>query len=302
MPNGMSLCPTTGVKSMYKKVTLALIGVLAAVAAATALAADSAPINPAEAPSATDPTVSQVYDAARAGHLDQAKQMMALVLANHPHSARAHYVAAELDADMKNFGEARQELKTAEEITPGLPFARPEEVQALRKEIGAPNATAAAGTQALPMRSVGASPMVARAPVRPIPWGTILVIGAVVVVLWLLFRRRSTPAPMYSAGSPGPMSPPMGGGYPNVVAGGSGIVGGLASGLAVGAGIAAGEELVHHFESNHGEGAVAPAAEPVEGPANSDLGGPDFGINDPGAGWDDGGSSSGGDDGGGDWT
>jgi uncharacterized protein len=285
---------------MPKKVTIALVGVLAAFAAATALAADAAPGNPAEG-SANEPSVSQVYDAARAGHLDQAKQMMSVVLTNHPHSSRAHYIAAQLDADMKNFGEARQELKTAEDITPGLPFARPEEVQALRKEISAPNA--AAGTQAQPMRSVGALPMAARAPVKPFPWGTVLVIGAVIVVLWLLFRRRSAPAPMYSAGGPGPMAPPMGGGYPNMAAGGAGIVGGLASGLAVGAGIAAGEELVHHFESGHGEGAIAPAPEPVEGPANSDLGGPDFGINDPGAGWDDSGSSS--DDGGGgggDWT
>jgi hypothetical protein len=87
-----------------------------------------------------------------------------------------------------------------------------------------------------------------------------------------------------------------------VVAGGSGILGGLASGLAVGAGIAAGEELVHGFENRH-DGSGAPIAPDTnQPPANSDLGGPDFGISDPGGGWDDGGGGgSSGDDGGG-WT
>jgi hypothetical protein len=74
--------------------------------------------------------------------------------------------------------------------------------------------------------------------------------------------------------------------------------------LAVGAGIAAGEELVRHaFESNHGVGTGAPVApETPVGPANSDMGGPDFGVSDPGGGWDDGGGASSGDDSGGDWT
>lgn len=278
---------------MYKKVTIALIGVLAAFCTMGLWAADAA--NPAEAPNANDPTVSQVYDAARAGHLDQAKQMMALVLANHPHSARAHFVAAELDADTKNYGDAREELKTAEGIDPGLPFANPQSVAALRKQIG----ESPAGAQAAPARAPYAAPAMARPAAKAFPWTMVWVIAAIVFVLWLLFRRRSTPA-VYGAPGPGTMGPTPSG-FPNVVAGGSGIMGGLASGLAVGAGIAAGEELVHGFENRH-EGAGAPIApEPTEGPANSDLGGPDFGVSDPGGGWDDGGGGSSGDDGGG-WT
>jgi hypothetical protein len=126
-------------------------------------------------------------------------------------------------------------------------------------------------------------------------------VAAVLVFLWLLFRRRRPPAPAYGSNAtamPGATPPP--GSFPNVVAGGSGIVGGLASGLAVGAGIAAGEELVRHeFESHHEAG--APAPEPVDGAGNSDLGGHDFGLSDPGGSWDDGSASSG-DDGSGDWT
>ncbi len=284
---------------MGNKSMAALFAVLMLGAGSLALALE----NPAEAPNPNDPTVSQVYDAARAGHLDQARQMMNQVLANHPHSARAHYVAAEVDADLKNFGEAREELKTAEQIDPGLQFANAEAVAALRREIGA-----SAGTS---------SPRAVMVPARPAqkasPWSTVLIIGAVVLVVWLLFRRRQPvaynpyPGNMPSTGmGPGPMVPP-GGGFPSVVGGaGSGIVGGIASGLAVGAGVAAGEELVRHAFEHGGSSPVPehyePGAQPQDPGAqdpNADLGGPDFGISD-GGGWDDGGGSSGGDDGG--WT
>ena len=47
---------------------------------------------------ANDPTIGQVYEAANSGHLDEAQQMMSQVLRDHPQSARAHYVAAEVYA------------------------------------------------------------------------------------------------------------------------------------------------------------------------------------------------------------
>lgn len=260
--------------------------------------------NPASAPNPDDPTVSQVYDVARAGHLDQARQMMGKVLANHPRSARAYYVAAELDADLKNFGQAREELHTAEALNPGLPFANPQSVEALRRQIG--EAGSASGTAG------GAHPVVVRTQ-RPFPWATVLIIGAVVLIVFALFRRRPQPAAYnpYAGGMPGaPVGPGMGpgpvappaAGFPNVVGGGvgSGIVGGLASGLAVGAGVAAGEELVRHVFEHGGTAPTVERIEEVQPPPdpNPDLGGSDFGIND-GGGWDDGGGSTGGDDG---WT
>jgi hypothetical protein len=287
---------------MHRKLPLALLGLLFVFGTASVLAAD---VNPAEAANPNDPSVSQVYDAARAGHLDQARLMMNQVLANHPHSARAHYVAAELDADMKNYGEAREELKTAEDITPGLPFANPQAVAALRQQIGASGGAPAANA------ARGPSGYVARPVQRSFPLGWVFVVGGIVLVVWLLMRRR-TAAPYGSypgtmpnpAMGPGTMVPPVGG-FPSVMpGGGSGIVGGLASGLAVGAGIAAGEELVRHAFEPGRTGTPGPEPyvgnESAEPPPNADLGGPDFGISD-GGGWDDGGSS-GGDSGGGDWT
>ena len=103
-------------------------------------------------------------------------------------------------------------------------------------------------------------------------------------------------APGYGPGY-GPA--PMGGGM------GSGIAGGLASGLAVGAGVVAGEDLAHHFlDGGRGGGVIPPAEAGESGNPNADMGGADFGVNDPGSGWDDGGGGFGGDSGGGggDWS
>ena len=240
-----------------------------------------------------DPTMDQIYTAAAGGHLDQAQQMISKVLTDYPTSARAHYVQAELYAREGKTGLARSELGTAEQLKPGLPFANPRSVQELRSQLGL---TAGANNPA-GVRTVPASPR--------FPWGTVLILAAVVGILLMVFRRRNSyvqyPAAGPGAGgAPGTYGPggygpqPMGGGGI-----GSGIAGGLASGLAVGAGVVAGEELAHHFLDGGRGGGVVPTAEAGEsGSGNGDMGGSDFGVNDPGSGWDDGGGSGGG----GDWS
>ena len=252
----------------------------------------------------SDPTMDQIYSAAAGGHLDQAQQMITQVLADHPNSAKAHYVQAELYAREGKTGPARTELATAEQLKPGLPFANPRSVQELKAELG--------------QRGAGPTTVIRSVPAQAhFPWGTVVILAVVVGVLLLLFRRRSTYAQYPSAG-PGPGGAPgygpggapgygPGGGYgPAPMGGGgigSGIAGGLASGLAVGAGVVAGEELAHHFlDGGRGAGGVIPPADASEsGFSNSDMGGSDFGVNDPGSGWDDGGGG-GSDGGGGDWS
>jgi uncharacterized protein len=245
---------------------------------------------------AADPTVDQIYTAAQSGHLDQAQQMMTQVLADHPNSSQAHYVQAELYAREGKTALARSELGTAEQLKPGLLFANPRSVQELKAQLGQGVRAAAPAM----IRTVPAAPR--------FPWGTVLILAAVVGILLMVFRRRTT-YPQYPAAGPGGGTPgtygpggygpaPMGGGGI-----GSGIAGGLASGLAVGAGVVAGEELAHHFLDGGRGGGVIPAAEAGEsGVSNGDMGGSDFGVNDPGAGWDDGGGFGGGDGGGGDWS
>jgi hypothetical protein len=235
-----------------------------------------------------DPTVDQIYAAAQSGHLDQAQQMISQVLADHPDSGRAHYVQAELYAREGKTSLARAELGTAEQLKPGLPFESARSVQELKAQLGL-----RAGSPTV-LRSAPAA-------VR-FPWGTVLILAAVVGILLMVFRRRNTYAQYPVAGpgmggAPGTYGPggygpgPMGGGGI-----GSGIAGGLASGLAVGAGVVAGEELAHHFlDGGHGGGIIPPAEAGESGSSNSDMGGSDFGMSDPGSGWDDGGGSGGGD-------
>ncbi len=244
----------------------------------------------------SDPTVDQIYAAARGGHLDQAQQMISRVLADHPSSGHAHYVQAELYAREGKTALARSELAAAEQLKPGLPFANPRSVQELKAQLGLRSAV---------MSSGAASPLVMR-PVpaeRTFPWGTLLILAAAVGILWMVFRRRSSYVQYPAAGAAGAPGAYGAGGYgPTPMGGGMGssIAGGLASGLAVGAGVVAGEELAHHFlDGGHERGGVIPSAEAGEsGFGNSDMGGSDFGIDDPGSGWDDGGGSGGG----GDWS
>jgi hypothetical protein len=247
-----------------------------------------------------DPSMSQIYAAADGGHLDQAQQMIDQVLRDHPRSAKAHYVAAQLYAREGKLPLARGQLNVAEELAPGLPFAQAQAVQSLKAELaGAPRL----------LRPVAVAPAG-----YSFPWGAMLLLVAVLGVLWMLFRRRGAaagyPAPGAVAGAPpGPYAGPAGYGSP-VGGMGSGIAGGLASGLAVGAGVVAGEELARHFLDGHHEGTVVPPANvPEAAPPNSDMGGADFGVTQDPDSWDDssggdggGGGGDWGDSGGGDWT
>ena len=281
-------------------------GLAALTLAAAALAA---------APSwaANDPTSQQIYQAARAGDLTRAQAMVDQVLKDHPRSGKAHYVAAELAAREGHLAVARAELARAATLAPGLPFAQPRSVSALQAQLG---------LGATPVRSAG------RAPAHRFPWGGVLLLVAIAVIVLSLLRRR-TPYSGYGAGTapagtfgatppagpyagpyggPGTYGPSVGpyGGVPPAGGIGAGIVGGLATGLGIGAGVVAGEELAQHLFNGGqsgelgGMGAAPGGALADPGLSNADMGGNDFGItSDPGS-WDDGGSADlgGGDDGG----
>src|SRR5580692_3439233 len=149
--------------------SLAAAALSFALAGAPALAADA------------DPSVAQIYDAARAGHLDQAQQMMDQVLRDHPTSSKAHYVQAELYAREGNPGLARSELERAEQLDPGLPKEDARSVQELKAQLG------------LVRRSAGDRPLVTGAAPAPsyFPWKTVIILALVVGVFWMLFRRRT---------------------------------------------------------------------------------------------------------------
>ena len=155
----------------------------------------------------------------------------------------------------------------------------------------------------------------------------LLLAGAVIVAGYFIFRRKAQvpvaqqPAYVNQGGLNGPQSFGAGGGvmqpgypqqagypqpgYPQQAGSGLGgrIMGGVATGLAVGAGVMAAQAIGKSLMGDHNENAAQANHlgnndyQPIA--SNQDMGGNNFGLNDPGS-WDDGGSADAG-GAGGDW-
>jgi len=247
--------------------------------------------------SAAGVTVHEVYQAAESGHVREALSMMDKVLSEHPTSAQAHYVEAELLARVGELDKARGEFSKARELNPALSFAKPTAVQGLQEKLYGSNALETD-----------------RSPARGFPWGATIMVGLLVLSAVLFvrsLRQRAAaqsaafgnlpPATNYGPGY-GPAYPPSSGGLGGGSLGG-GILGGLATGAAIGAGMVAGEALASRIMDGgeHHQSANDHASNHIEPDVNQDMGGNDFGLNDSSS-WDDGGGSFGGDIGGGDWS
>ena len=277
------------IKSVLQS-TLFSIALLFSVGAMTASAAE-------------DPTMQQVYDTAKAGNLDQAQAMMQKVLQDHPESGKAHFVEAELLAKQGRYASAEAELNNADRLAPGLPFAKPEAVENLRRIIS--------GAKQHPMKQ-SATGYVPQPASSGSPFGMILVVVLLIaiIVFAVKFMANRNPQPVYMQNGAMPGTPGYSGmpgqpygGMPGPMMGGgggigSGIVGGLVTGAALGAGMVAGEELMHHFTDGNGRPVRDDRDDYV--PPQNDMGGNDFGISDSSS-WDSGGGGGGGGDSGGDW-
>ena len=269
-----------------------------------------------------DASMHQVYLAAEAGKFTEAQAMMDKVLHDHPNSAKAHFVEAELLAKQGQYGAARSELANAERLAPGLPSQKPEAVQKLKALLANPQGASRQVTSAQQPVQYQAAPVQSHS---SFPWG-LLIIGVALIAFIMFavrFMARRSAAPSYTLNGGGPAnygSPqqpqptpygyngdpggatmgPMGGNAGGGI--GSGIMGGLATGAAVGAGMVAGEALMHHFtDGDRSAAGQVPAYQPVaQPPVNDvpydDMGGNDFGSVDNSS-WDD--NSGGGSD---DWN
>lgn len=247
----------------------------------------------------SEPSMAQIYATAQSGKLDEAQVMIQQVLLNHPQSAKAHYVQAELYARQGKLDAARAALASAEKISPSMAFAKPEAVQALRAQLAAsPRASVATG--AVPHTS---APQSAPTSSWVLP---VLLTGGVMVAAYFFFRRRQPEPYAQQAAYGNPLSGPqtfgMGGGgmqagYPQQAGSGLGgrIMGGVATGLAVGAGVVAAEAIGRSLMGGHNN-SPAGTPDPFAGNdyqslnTNTDMGGANFGISDSGS-WDDGGSA-----------
>ena len=271
---------------------LALVAALAFGVAALGASAQDARSSSAE------PTVAQIYQAASTGDLDRANAMVDEVLKAHPNSAKAHYVKAEVSARSGKSEVAKQELATAEQLAPGLPFAKAEAVQQLRNQLSNTGSTASnarpATAPAANTRQMGAPADSGREAAAPaarsgLPWGTILLVGGLALIAFAFMRRRRAAqaevggAAAAMTGGPaqygqyGPNYGPQGGvppagygpgpGYPQQPSMGSSLARGVGTGLAMGAGMLAAEEIGHRM-FGHG-GAQAGAYNPNSGNANT---------------------------------
>jgi len=256
---------------------------------------------------AADPSMAEVYQAAEAGNLAQAQSMIRQVLQDHPNSAKAHFVEAELLARQGQLSNARTELQIAERLAPGLPFAKASAVSSLQTQLAAsPRIT---GISTLRPSVVSRGPGL---------WAPLLVLAGIMAAAYFFFRARNPQsAPAWNGTPVGPYAPANGApaGYANPTYGmappvaptasaggiGSGMLGGLAAGAAAGAGMVAGQTLMHRMlDGNQGATAPLRTVDPAwEAPAPTyDMGGDNFGITDSGT-WDDAGSGG---DGSSDWN
>jgi LPXTG-motif cell wall-anchored protein len=234
------------------------------------------------AQTAAEPSVHQIYETASRGDLRGAQAMVDDVIRRHPQSAKAHFVKAELAARQRDAATARSELQAAEKLAPGLPFAKPEALSALRSEVDRlatadTGSTPAARPQPTDTRRMGA-PQPAPATGGGFPVGGVLIGAVVIGGLFLLLRRRRQPpydprGPVGYGPGPAPANPyarddafgrGYGPGYPPqpgpdpYAAGpaqgglGSSLARGLGTGLAVGAGVVAAEEIGRRmFDHGH---------------------------------------------------
>jgi len=247
-------------------------------------------------------TVHDVYQTAASGHVQEALTMMDQVLAEHPNSAQAHFVEAELLARSGEKERARSEFSKARQLNPALTFAKPSAVQALQMQLyGSTGERVANDTRESN----------AQASSFHFPWGAAIMFGLLILSVVLFVRSIRQRAAIQQGPSafgnaptnygPGymPNGPGVGGGM------GSSILGGLATGAAVGAGLVAGEALANHFidgHDGHSSGNLPHSNADGLSNVNHDMGGSDFGINDSSS-WDAGSSGDFGGDlgGGGDW-
>ncbi|MET3494976.1 hypothetical protein [Variovorax boronicumulans] len=292
-----------------------------------------------DAPAPGEPTIQQIYEAANGGRMADADTMIAKVLKDHPNSAKAHFVQAELLAAQGKLDSARGALAKAKVLSPDLSFAKPEAVERLTRKLDAP---AAAALRTEPSRT--SMPTAAAQPAETrtgsMPWMPIALV-ALLAAGYLAFRRRvappAAPAPSYGP-APGAATMPYGsasyspaGSWPPATTrasapgmGGMGLGSALATGAAVGVGAVVAQEAVRHWMQDRPEasGADRNDASRIANNSNaSDNGNAemgrslwpssppeqperivdnDFGITDTGS-WDDASSSSGSDSSTNDW-
>jgi hypothetical protein len=246
------------------------------------------------------------------GDYSGAETMLRQAVSEHPQSAKAHYVLAEVLAHEGNIGDAKAEAGKAATLDPAIRFTDPARFQQFQARLNQALAPESSTRTSSRQASYG-SPAPAEATPRAssFPLTGLLVIGGVIALIAFLWSRRrraaAPPFPNAPYGAPQQPPPPPYGGYPGYgnnyapppTSSGAGAA--VAAGLG---GLAAGALLDEAFRSHRGgEETVRDAgfiggadAPPPSQQAYDDLRDEpiDMGNND--SSWDQGGSDGGGND------
>jgi hypothetical protein len=218
----------------------------------------------------------EVEAAIRQGNYTLAEQDLRQAIVEHPQSAKAHYMLAQVLAHEGNIGDAQKEAGQAKAIDPKISFTDPAKFNRFQAELNqalAPSTGAHSGAAMAPAGGAAAPYAAAEQPAaaQPRSRGSIWpwVIGAVIVfLLFGWFRRRQQSAAINQGygnqgyGAPGPQNPYGNGPYPppgyqSGPQGGSGIggsiLGGLAGGVLGAAAVNAYENHERREEENRGD-------------------------------------------------
>ena len=196
----------------------------------------------------------EVEAAIQQGNYTLAEQDLRQAISEHPQSAKAHYMLAQVLAHEGNIGDAQKEANQAKAIDPKISFTDPAKFNHFQAELNQALAPSTGVRRPVTSaREVAYAPSEQPAAVQPRSSGSIWpwVLGAVIIVLlfgW--FRRRQQGVmnnPGYGNqgygpqgyGAPGPQNPYGNGPYPPPgyqpgPQGGSGIGGSILGGLAGG--------------------------------------------------------------------
>ncbi len=238
---------------------------------------------PASAQSGATP--QQIQGLIAQGQENAALNDLQMILQSHPQSGVAWYLTAEAQDARGDEGAARDALAKADQYAPGLPFAQPNEVAALRAHLNGTGAPASGGA--------ATSPAPAGMHISPIFVIGLFVVLFLLVRMFMRSRRRMAPGYPMNPGNPvGPYGPggmPYGGGGmmggQGGMMGGGGVGGSLLGGLAAGAGFAGGERIIDGMMGGNrgvdpnGNGNVEPGAGVDPGRDDGLQGSPGWGDN-----------------------
>lgn len=289
LTSGQGLALFEPLEKIVKK--LCLIGLLALAGSGAAFAGD---------------TPKDVDAALHQGNYTLAEQELRQAVSEHPQSAKAHYLLAQVLAHEGNLGEAQKEAGQARQMDPKIGFTDPSRFEHFQTELNQALAPATMrNTTRASSASLIASPATASRNEQARSNFWVWVLGAVIVVLLIgLFRRRQ----QTTFGGPGyaPQNPsaPFGSSYQppyqQPPSAGSGMGGSFLGGLAGGALGAAAVEMFENHERRGQDGRVdgAPfeSGQDAQGQAYDDLRSDPIDTGNDDNSWDDSGDSSGSDD------